>query len=131
MPFEVVKRDSRPGLVVLVECRQLADGNGPRPQVLDHLGSGGERRPLPLVRERDGDVGPDDPGQRLDRILLDRGQIVEPIEEDGGRMPAARLCPKRVERAPGKALGVGPPKADRAETADCVESVESLEVGAI
>ena len=57
MPLEVVKRDSRRGLVVLVERRELADGRRPPPEVLDQLGPGGERRPLALVGERHGYVG--------------------------------------------------------------------------
>ena len=122
MPFEVVKRDSRPGLVVRVERRQLADGRRLPPELLDQPCAGGERRPLALVGERHGYPGAGDPGQRLDGILLDRGQVVEPGEEHRRCLPAVRLRPQRIERPPGKALGIGPPQTD---------PIESLEVGAI
>ena len=101
-----MQRRPRAGRVVLVERRQLRHRLRRRAQLLDDGGACGERRPVGLIGERHGDLGTELAGERLDRVELDRGEIVEAVEEDRGRAPAAGTLAQRVERAPGEGLGV-------------------------
>ena len=104
--LEVVQRAAGVRRVVLLERRQLLDASGERAQLLHDLGPGAERRPLRLVGERHGHLDPDDPGERLDRVTLDRRQVVEAVNEHGRLPPAAGLGAERIDRPPRVQLGV-------------------------
>ena len=97
-PLEEVERGARHRLVVLVERRQLADSVRERAKLLDDLGARAERGPAGLVGERDGHVDADDPAQRLDRVALDRGQVVEAVHEHRLRAPQPG-SPRRASSA--------------------------------
>ncbi len=110
-PLEVMQR--LPGLrrVVLLQRRQLLDAAGERAERLHDLGPGTERRALRLVGERHRHLDPDDPGQRLDRVPLDRRQVVEAVHEHRRLPPAAGLGAQCVDRPPRVQLGVDPAAA--------------------
>ena len=104
--LEVVQH--RPGAigVMLVLGGELDDPLGQRPQLLHRLGAGHEGLATRLVGERHGDLGADDAGQRLDRVALERGEVVKAVEEDGLGAPAMRGGSQRVQRPPRVPLAV-------------------------
>ena len=118
--LEVVQGDAGLGRVVLVGRRQLEHTLGQGAELLDHLGPGRQCRSARLVGERHHDLHADDPGERLDRIPLERVQVVEPVEEHGLAAPAVRRRAQRVERPPGVQLAV-----------DAAELIEARGVGAV
>ncbi len=67
----------------------------PRQERLERGRASRERDAPGLVGQRDRHRSVDDPRERLDRVELERGEVVEPVEED--RRPAA---PPRRSRAP-------------------------------
>ncbi len=97
------------GSVVLLKRRQLLDATGERAQLLDDLGPRAERRPLRLVGERHGHLGPDDPGERLDRVAFDRRQVIEAVHEHRRFAPPAGRGAERVDRSPRVQLGIEAP----------------------
>ena len=107
MAFEVMQCRARAARVVLVERRQLRHRLRERSQLLHDSGARGERRPVGLVGERNRDLDTDRPGERLDRVELDRSQIVEAVKEYRRRSPAQRRLAQRIERAPRERLGIG------------------------
>ena len=92
---------------MLVEGGQLQHALSQRTQLLDGLRAGGERRPPRLVVERHGHVGAHHPREGLDRVALERGQLVEAVEEDRVVAPPTGRRSQRVERGPGVHVGVG------------------------
>ncbi len=106
--LEVVQHPSRAGRVVLVLGGQLAHVLGERPQFLHRLRAGDQRLVARLVGERDGDGDADDPRERLDRVTLQRGQVVEAVEEHRVAPPPCGRRPQRVERPPGVELPIDP-----------------------
>ena len=106
--FEVRERGLRRGRVVGVGRRQLDVLGGLLAQPLDEPRAGGERGPLGLVGERHDHRGADRPGQRLDRVHLQRRQIVPAVQGDGPLAPPRRLLAQCCEHRPAVLLGVGP-----------------------
>ena len=93
-----LERVQRRARVVLGERRQL-DVLGPEGhELLEGLAAPRERRPAGLVGQghRDRRAGVD--GQRLDRVALDRREVVEAVQQHGRRAPARGLQAQRVER---------------------------------
>ena len=84
----------------------------------------GEGRPAGLEGQRQHDLGADGVGQRVDDVALQRREVVEPVQEDRRRAPAARVLAQRVERggdvlwtvaAAGALLGATVGEDERAE----------------
>ncbi len=94
--------------VVLGAVVQQLVALGQRLEQLDGRRPPGERGAAGLVGERHADVGV--AGERLDRVALERRQVVEPVEEHRPAAPRGRALAQRVERRPREPLGV-----DRAE----------------
>ena len=63
-----------------------------------------------LVGERAHDLRPGRPGEQLQELELERGEVVEAVYEDGGTAPPRRLGPQRVERPLGKKRLVDEPR---------------------
>ena len=105
-PLEVVERVARlVGVVVghRLERRPLA---GDRRQLLVHRGHRLERGPAGLERQRHGHVGLGAAAERLERVELERREVVEAVDEHRGAAPARGLAPQRVERAAREQLAV-------------------------
>ena len=115
----MVQRGPRRRGVVLVERGQLADALGQRRQLLDGLRARLERGAARLVGERHGHVDVHHPRQRLDRVALQCGQLVEAVEERLRAPPTRRGGPERIQRVPGVQLAVDAPAA--IELADVLE----------
>ena len=109
--LERVQRDPGAGLVVLVERRQLEHPRRQRGQLRHSLRARAQRIATRLVRQRHRHLDADHPRERLDRVALERVQIVEAVEEHRIRAPAARLRPQRVECPPRVQILVDPPYA--------------------
>src|SRR5712672_2178643 len=69
-------------------------------QALERPGERLERDPAALVRQRDDDVGLGALRERLERLPLELGEVVEPVDEDRRATPALGLVAQPVERAP-------------------------------
>ena len=108
--LEVVQRVARGSRVMIAHGRQLLRRPGSqRRQLLEHSRHRLERHAAALVGERDHRVGPGDAGQRLERVELERREVVEAVDEHRRIAPRRRVAPERVERAPGEELGIGEP----------------------
>ena len=105
--LEVMQRRAGGRRVVLRALGQV-DDVGERAQLLDRRGAAGEGDAAGLVGQRHDHVRRAVAGQRLDRVALRRGEVVEAVEEDRAPAPRRRRGPERVERRPGVALPVGP-----------------------
>ena len=81
---------------MLAQRGQLTHPLGHRGELLDRLRSRPQRRAAGFVGERDGDLDPHDPRQRLDRVALQRRQLVEAVEEDLIGAPVAGPRAQRV-----------------------------------
>ena len=108
--LEVVQRVARGGRIVVAHGRQLLRrARRQRRQLLEHSRHCLERHATALVGERDHHVGPGDAGQRLERVELERREVVEAVDEHRRIAPRRRVAPQRVERAPGEELGIDEP----------------------
>ncbi len=107
-PLEVVQHRARTRRVMLAERRQLDHPLGERAKLLDGFGPHRQGRTPGLVGERDRDLGPHHPSQRLDRVAFQPVQVIEAVEEHRLGPPPARGGAQGVERAPGEKLGVDP-----------------------
>ena len=106
------------GRVVLGAVVQQLVALGQRLEELDRRRPARERRPPGLVGERDADVGV--PGQRLDRVALERRQIVEAVEEHRPAAPGRGALAQGVERRARQPLEV-----------DRLEALEPAVVGGV
>ena len=97
-----------PGVVVGA-LGQLDDLRA-RSELLHRRGAARQRVAAGLVGQRDADLGAGEPRERVDRVELRGGQLVEAVEEHGPPAPARRVGPQRVERRPRRALAVGAPE---------------------
>ena len=71
---------------------------GSAAQVLEGPGAGGQRGAARLVGQRQRHVGARVAGQRLDRVALQRREVVEAVDDDRRLAPRGRGQPQRVER---------------------------------
>ena len=140
-PDRALERRRRRGIVgeeVALEVRELGRGDlaVARPELLDapvreraevpgRARERLERRPVRLVRERDGHLGT--AGERFQERPLRSGQVLEPVGEDGAPRPRVEL--------PGHSIGGVAPQEVAVPEAELVElraigGVEQCEVAA-
>ena len=81
--LEVVEHRAGRRRVVLIAGGQLDDALGQRPELLHRLGPGHERLASRLVGERHRYLGAGHAGERLDRVALERSEVIEAVEEHG------------------------------------------------
>ena len=99
-----------------------------RRELLHRRGAAGERVAPGLVGQRDADLGPGEPRERVDRVELRRRQLVEAVEEHRPAAPARRVGAQRVERRPRRALAVGAPERLQAPAVGRVQGRELVRV---
>ncbi len=104
--LEVVESRARARLVVLVELRQLEHAVGQSPELLGRAGAREQRLAAGLVGDRHRHLNAGEAREHLECVALQRGQLVEAIEEHGLVAPARRRGAERVERAPGVQLRI-------------------------
>ena len=109
--------------------RQLLVRRGQPPEDVDGLARAAERGPARLVGERDQDVGARVDRERLDGVELERGEVVEAVEDDGRAAPPPRIDAQRVERGARVQHGVGPAQAGQRVAVGAVQRPEVLGVG--
>jgi hypothetical protein len=79
--LEVVQRLARAGGVVVGERLELHVPGGQGGQALEHAGRRPEGHPPALVGERHRHIGAGAARERLQRVELERGEVVEPVDE--------------------------------------------------
>ncbi len=126
--LEVMQRLARRRLVVVGERRQLDHLLGERPQGFERRRAPGERDAPRLARQREHDRRADAPGERLDRVELDRVEVVEAVAEDGRAPPAIRREPQRIQRRRPAQLVVDAPEPLERATVAAVDARQLLRV---
>ena len=108
-PLQLVQRGARRLRVVLVNRieRPLLGAAGE--QLLPDGGGGPEGLASGLEGQRDRDVRAAAAGDRLERIQLERREVVEAVNEQGGAAPGGRVGAQGIERPPGEQLRVHEP----------------------
>ena len=108
--LDVVERPARPLGVVVLERRKRELPGPAGEQLLTYAGDRLEGDPAGLEGQGDRHIGPASPGHRLERVQLERREVVEAVDEQRRAAPALGREPDRVERPFGEQLGVGEPR---------------------
>ena len=103
-----------PWRVVLGACGQLRVGVRVRREALEGGGPPGEHHPPGLVGERHRDGRSDDAAERVDRVELQLGEVVEAVEQHGRGAPPRGLAAQRVKRPRSHAARDRPGASSRA-----------------
>jgi hypothetical protein len=92
-----------------VARRELLDAAGrERAQVGGRARKRFERRPVRLVRKRDGDLGP--AGERFEQAPLRSGEVLEAVREHGAVRPGVELAGHELGRVPSPQVPVPEPE---------------------
>ena len=124
-----LERVQRGALVVLGAGRQLDVLGAEGHELLEGVAAAGEGHAPGLVGQRDGDRRGGVDGERLDRVALQRLEVVEAVEEDRRRAPARRLEAQRVERRLVVQDAVAAPDGAQGVAIGRVEARQLLRVG--
>ena len=129
-PFQVVEGGARALHVVHVDRLERQLGGAAGEQLLPDAGGGPEGLAAGLERQRHAHVGAAAARDRLERIELERGEVVEPVDEQGRAAPCVRIGPQGVERAPAEHVGVDEAGAVEPRAVAAVDGRDLLRVGA-
>ena len=127
--LQVVQRAPGGRRVVLRAVVEHDVAVGERLQQLDRRGVAGERRPPRLVRQRHPDLGLRAAGQRLDRVELQRVQVVEAVQQHRTPAPGGGPLAQPVQRGAGVALLVAAAEPLQPPVVGRVERRQLLRVG--